>query len=90
MLLGLAKYALWVAAVAGLSVILGAVYMFRLYQHTMYGENNSLTSAFEDLNRLEMTIAVPISLIILVMGIFPKPLLDISLPFVHQVLSIIH
>ena len=90
MLLGLAKYTLWVAAVAGLSVILGAVYMFRLYQHTMYGENNSLTSAFEDLNRLEMTIAVPISLIILVMGIFPKPLLDISLPFVHQVLSIIH
>ncbi len=87
MLLGLAKYALWVAAVAGLSVILGAVYMFRLYQHTMFGESNSLTSSFRDLNFLEMTIAVPVSLLILTMGIFPKPLLDIAQPVVHQILS---
>ena len=87
MLLGLAKYALWVAAIAGLSVILGAVYMFRLYQHTMYGEINSLTSSFRDLSTTEMMIAVPVSLIILSMGIFPKPLLDIAQPMVHQILS---
>jgi NADH-quinone oxidoreductase subunit M len=90
MLLGLAKYALWVAAVAGISVILGAVYMFRLYQHSMYGEANSLTSSFRDLSLVEMTVAVPVSLLIIIMGVFPKPLLDIAQPFVHQVLSAIN
>jgi NADH-quinone oxidoreductase subunit M len=90
MLLGLAKYALWIAAVAGLSVILGAVYMFRLYQHSMYGEGNSLTSAFRDLNVIEMTFAVPVSVVVLVMGVFPKPLLDIAKPVVNQILSTIH
>jgi NADH-quinone oxidoreductase subunit M len=90
MLLGLAKYALWIAAVAGLSVILGAVYMFRLYQHSMYGESNSLTSSFRDLNIIEMSIAAPVSIIIIFMGVFPKPLLDIAQPVVQQILSNIH
>jgi NADH-quinone oxidoreductase subunit M len=90
MLLGLAKYNLWVAAIAGLSIILGAVYMFRLYQHSMYGESNALTSAFRDLSLIEMTIAVPITVIIIAMGIFPKPLLDIARPVIEQILLNIH
>jgi NADH-quinone oxidoreductase subunit M len=90
MLLGLAKYNLWIAAIAGLSVILGAVYMLRLYQHSMYGESNALTSAFRDLSLVEMTIAVPITIIILTMGIFPKPLLEITQPVIQQILINIH
>jgi NADH-quinone oxidoreductase subunit M len=90
MLLGLARYSLWVAAIAGLSVILGAIYMFRLFQHSMYGESNSLTSSFRDLNIIEMTIAAPVSIIIIFMGVFPKPLLDIAQPVVQQILSNIH
>jgi len=90
MLLGLAKYNLWVAAIAGLSVILGAVYMFRLYQHTMYGESNTMTSNFKDLSIIEMTIAVPVTIIIIGMGIFPKPLIDIAQPILQQILLNIH
>ena len=90
MLLGLAKYNIWIAAIGGLSVILAAVYMFRLYQHSMYGESNTLTSAFRDLSKIEMTIAIPITAIILTMGIFPKPLLDMAQPVVKQILLNIH
>jgi NADH-quinone oxidoreductase subunit M len=90
MLLGLAKFSLWIAAAGGLSVILGAVYMFRLYQHSMYGDSNILTSTFKDLSITEMAIAIPISAIILIMGIYPKPLLDIAQPMVQQIISNIH
>jgi NADH-quinone oxidoreductase subunit M len=90
MLLGLAKYNLWVAAIAGISVILGAVYMFRLYQHSMYGESNTLTSVFRDLSFIEMTIAVPITILIITMGIFPKPLLDIAQPVIQQIIINFH
>lgn len=90
MLLGLAKYSIWVAVIGGLSVILGAVYMFRLYQHSMFGGSNSLTSTFRDLSLVEMSIAIPITIVIITMGVYPKPLLDIAQPVIHLILSNVH
>jgi NADH-quinone oxidoreductase subunit M len=39
-------YNAWLAALAGLSVILGAVYTLRTYQRVMLGESNSVTVTF--------------------------------------------
>lgn len=90
MLAGIARYSIWVAAVAGLSIILGAIYMFRLYQHSMYGESNTVTASFADLTAREMIFAVPIMLMVVGMGLFPKPLLDIAQPAVMNLLSNFH
>lgn len=86
MLSGLATYNIYVSGIAGLSIILGAVYMFRLYQRSMYGDTNSLTESFADLTSQEMMIAVPLVIIILAMGIYPKPLLEITRPAVDSIL----
>ncbi|MFZ4456163.1 MAG: complex I subunit 4 family protein [Bacteroidales bacterium] len=76
-LLGLFQYNQVLAAIAGLTVILGAVYMLKMYQKVMYGEKNSVTESFEDLTAGEMILFVPIVVCIFLIGIYPSFVLRI-------------
>ncbi len=89
MLLGLAQYNFLVTCVAGLTIIFGAIYMLWFYQKTMYGEPNKLTSDFKDLTTNEMIVAIPLIIFIILMGIFPKPILEIIKPAVDSILTTI-
>ena len=68
---------MWACIFAGLTVILGAVYMLRSYQVIMLGETNKLTAGFAALTGNEKTILVIVCAAVLAFGIYPKPLLDI-------------
>lgn len=76
------------AAFAGLSVILGAVYMLNAYKKISFGETNSKSGVFSDLNTDEKLILFPVIIMILYIGIYPKPLLDISMPAVEKLIEI--
>lgn len=84
---GVYQYNAWIAAFAGLSVILGAVYMLRSYQTIMLGETNSTTSAFAPLEGHEKAVLFILCATIIAFGIYPKPLLDISGPAVEKLMS---
>ncbi|MBI3501853.1 MAG: NADH-quinone oxidoreductase subunit M [Bacteroidetes bacterium] len=86
---GIYQYNAWFAAFAGLTVILGAVYMLRSYQRTMLGETNSLTSTFTDLSASEKIVFGTIVILIIAMGVYPKPLLDIAEPAVARITELI-
>lgn len=87
---GVYQYNAWMAAFAGLTVILGAVYMLRSYQKIMLGETNPLTSGFIDLSFNEKAVFVPIVILIIAMGVYPKPILDIAAPSVLKIVELIH
>jgi NADH-quinone oxidoreductase subunit M len=74
---GIADYSLIACAVAGLTVILGAVYMLRSYQVVMLGETNSVTSGFAALTGNEKAVLLIVCAAVLAFGVYPKPLLDI-------------
>ncbi|MBC8054398.1 MAG: NADH-quinone oxidoreductase subunit M [Sphingobacteriaceae bacterium] len=78
LLLGVYKYSIWAAAIAGLTIILGAVYMLRAYQKIMLGETNALTSAFSELCGTEKFILFTVCALVIFIGIYPQPLLNIS------------
>src|SRR5258706_619194 len=84
----LVKYKLIVGAMAGLTTILGAVYMFRTFQRTMLGESNSLTQVFADLTVREKVILYPVVALIVLIGVYPAPLLGLSELAVNNVLTI--
>ncbi len=86
---GVYQYDKWMAAFAGLTVILGAVYMLRSYQKTMLGETNSLTSSFTDLSGNERIVFGILIILIIAMGVYPKPLLDIAEPAVARITELI-
>lgn len=69
---------------AGLSVIFGAVYMLRFFQKTMFGPSNEQTSSITDIGMKELIVLVPIVIIILITGVFPNLILDISSSFVNS------
>ncbi|MCX6220263.1 MAG: NADH-quinone oxidoreductase subunit M [Bacteroidia bacterium] len=88
LLLGVFEYNVYLAAVAGLTIILGAVYMLWMYQRTMYGEVKEATAGFTDLSRQEMVVLVPIVVIILWIGIYPHMFIGIAEPAVKSILMI--
>ena len=85
---GLYQYGAWTAAIAGLSIILGAIYMLNAYQKTMLGELNGATVNFPDMNTEEMSILIPVILMVLAFGVYPKPLLELSEPALIKLLTL--
>lgn len=73
---GVYQYSPIAASFAGLTVILGAVYMLRSYQQIMLGENKE--SSFGVLARSEKLILVIICIVVIGLGVYPKPLNDIA------------
>ena len=76
-------------AFAALTMILGAVYMLRSFQMTMLGETNALTIKFPDLDRQEKCVLYPIVILVIMIGVYPAPLLRISEVAVDDLLTII-
>ena len=79
---GLYQYSATAAVFAGLTVILGAVYMLRSYQSVMLGEVNSTTQNFVEISGIEKMALIIICILIIVLGVYPKPLLDVAEPAV--------
>jgi NADH-quinone oxidoreductase subunit M len=77
LLLGVFKNSLLISAVAGLTIIFGAVYMFRMYQKAMLGTNER-TLNFVDVKGTELTVLVIICALIIFIGVSPSTILDIS------------
>jgi NADH-quinone oxidoreductase subunit M len=84
---GIYQYNGWMAAFAGLTVILGAVYMLRSYQSMMLGETNALTKGFTDLDANEKSVLLMVAALVIILGVYPKPLLDIVAPAVEQLIA---
>jgi NADH-quinone oxidoreductase subunit M len=85
LLLGLFEYNSWAALFAGLTVILGAVYMLRMYQKVMLGDVNENVTVFEDLKWNEELVLATIAILIFAFGIFPKPILELVAPISEQI-----
>lgn len=87
---GVYQYGAWTAAFAGLTVILGAVYMLRSYQSVMLGEVKAITSSFAEIKSNEKMILIPIVLIIIATGIYPKPLMEIAEPAAQKIIELVN
>lgn len=78
LLMGVYNYSIYYAALAGLTIIFGAVYMLRMYQRVMLGVTNELTTGFKDLDRTEISVLLILSVLIIGIGVYPQPILHIS------------
>ena len=80
---GIFQYNPIVAGIAGLTIILGAVYMFRAFQKISLGESNNHTIKFTDLNTREKSVLIPLVIMIFWIGIYPDTILNIAGPSVE-------
>ncbi len=74
-------------AVAGLTIIIGAVYMLRAYQKSMLGETSLETENFTDLTAAEKAVLIPLVILVILIGVCPNMILKVSEPAVMKLLS---
>ncbi len=75
---GLYKYNVWYAAVAGIGIILAAVYTLNMIQKVFYGATNPVTSEIKDISWNERIVLAIIVCIIFFVGIYPQPLINLT------------
>jgi NADH-quinone oxidoreductase subunit M len=77
----------WAAAFAVPAIVLAAIYILWMYQRTMTGPVRPGVVGMPDLNIREVAALAPLVLLIVVLGFFPKPLLDVINPSVEHTMS---
>lgn len=87
LLFGVYEYNTWLSVFAALTIILGAVYMLRMFQRVMLGSVNENVPVFADLYWNEKIVLGAITAVILVLGIYPKPIMEIAEPALQIILD---
>lgn len=87
LLFGVYQYNTWLSVFAGLTIILGAVYMLRMFQNVMLGNTNENTAQFADLRWNETIVLGVIAIVIFVMGVYPKPVFELVQPSLDLILN---
>lgn len=79
---GLFQYNIWYAVVAGTSIILAAVYTLGMIQKVFYGEANEAI-VVKDINTNATLALVAVVAMIIVFGVYPKPILQLATMIFH-------
>ena len=87
-LYSLSQINIWFALLGGTTIILGAYYMLRMFQHAMLGETNS--KVFVDATVNEVITLVLIIAVLFFFGMYPKPITDLITPSLEEILKIIN
>ncbi len=84
---GLFKFNVWYAAIAGISIILAAVYTLNMVQKVFYGETNAITATVKEIALNEKIILSVIVVAIFLVGVFPQPLFNLTKDAVTVILG---
>ena len=77
----------WWAVVATLGVVLAALYLLWAYQRVFHGVATEENATIEDASHPERWILAPVVVLVVVLGVFPKPVLDRITPSVQQLIE---
>jgi NADH-quinone oxidoreductase subunit M len=79
-----------VGIIATFGIVLAALYTLVLYQRTMTGPVKQEVSAMPDLRVRELVVVAPLIVLLIFLGVYPKPVTDIVNPAVKSTLSDVH
>ena len=83
---GLFQYNVWFAAIAGISIILAAVYTLNMIQKIFYGNTVSRTVNAHDAKNNVQWILIVLVVVVLVLGVYPEPLINLTKDTVNTIL----
>lgn len=77
----------WWAAVATTGVIFAALYLLWAYQRVFHGEATGENEGIADATTAERLVLAPIVVLVVVLGVFPAPLLNRITPSTHAIVA---
>ena len=82
------KVNFWLGATAATIMIVGAAYTLWMYKRVIYGAvANESVKALTDVNRREFWLLAALALLVLWMGVWPKPFIDVMHSSVADLLT---
>jgi NADH-quinone oxidoreductase subunit M len=82
------KANLWYAVLAGTTLVLGAAYTLWMYKRVIFGEvANDRVAGLRDIGARESLVLGAVAVAVLVVGVWPAPLLEIVNPAVEHLLA---
>jgi len=76
-LLGFYQQSHMLTLVAGTAIIVGAIYMLSAYKKAFFGEvTNEKNKNLPDVNKVELFALVPLTALVVILGVYPKPILE--------------
>ena len=84
-LYSLSQINIWFAILGGTTIILGAYYMLKMFQHVMLGETN--VKLFADVTFNEGLSLILIIAVLFFFGMYPKPIVDLITPSLENILT---
>jgi NADH-quinone oxidoreductase subunit M len=90
-LIGLFKYSLLPAAIAIIGVVVGPIYMLGMFRRVVFGKlDNPKNKVLKDLNTREVLTLLPIVILILWIGLYPKTFLGLTSASTAHLLDVIN
>ena len=90
-LLGFYQQSHILTLLAGIAIIVGAIYMLAAYKKMFFGEvTNEKNKNLPDVSKRELVALVPLAIITIWLGIYPKPVLDPINNSVESVVQLMH
>jgi NADH-quinone oxidoreductase subunit M len=87
-MLGAFRVNAWVGALTATGMILGAAYMLYLYRRVIFGRlTKDKLKGVLDLTPREMAVFAPLLVLVIWMGVYPKPFLDVMHSSVGQLVE---
>ncbi|MET8951268.1 NADH-quinone oxidoreductase subunit M [Streptomyces sp. NPDC004393] len=79
-----------IGIIATFGIVLAALYTLVLYQRTMTGPVKPEVAGMPDLRVRELLVVAPLIVLLIFLGVYPKPVADIVNPAVKQTMSDVH
>ena len=76
-------------AIGTLGILLNAIYFLRAYQRVFLGPLNQSYNKLVDINNRELLTIIPIAFLVLLFGVYPKPLVDMVSTSISSLIDII-
>ncbi len=78
-----------ITMIAALGIIIGAAYVLWMLQRVFLGPKNDKWDSLPDINGREMFTLVPIGIIVLVLGVYPMPVLDLMKVTLNNLIKVV-
>ena len=77
----------WIASVAAIGVIFAAVYLLWAYQRVFHGKPRGEHTEMEELRMNEAMVLMPMLVLIVFLGVYPKPMLERIEPSIEALIA---
>ncbi|MEY4282112.1 MAG: hypothetical protein RLZ39_1524 [Bacteroidota bacterium] len=81
---GLFQFNIWMAAAAGVSVVLAAIYTLNMVQNIAYGEISPAINTMQAPNKNAQAVLIVLLVIVFFTGVYPQPLFNLTADTLQQ------